>query len=480
MVTWRAHSPRHLKSRFRPTRYGIGLFMLFPILLAYTHPADAQQQPATDINHLSHTHHYTPLHIQTVTSPTKEDVQNTVFYDDDETKIALFHYRPQISFKATDLTLAVGMYLDYDFIGNLHTSAPQGQNRGIFPDFANHLRYLRFPIVLSWQKDYYGVFTPDFSPYAANLNHIYEANFNYTGFKNTHLVIGIYKPVFTLEDSNSYTVFDAIERPAIVDAFRSIAAANGRLAVGGENWHDLWSLSAYLSGPTTGRHTSDFTRSQFGGAARFTLHPVSTKTLDLHLGMDATFALHGEGENYALSSIPELTINSTRLVGTGRLNNATNIWGINPELGFRYDNLLLKSEYSVITINREPNGTASTAPLHVQGWYIVGSYTLLGNPRYYNNRLGNFSPPKASFHPESYNWGALEWVGRWSVIDYNTGGIQGGRQTAWVTGLNWYPTPFTRVSLQYNHILSASSLTQTASRYGRHADFIAARLQMNF
>ena len=45
--------------------------------------------------------------------------------------------------------------------------------------------------------------------------------------------------------------------------------------------------------------------------------------------------------------------------------------------------------------------------------------------------------------------GAFEVIARYSYVDLDSAGIQGGELQDWTAGLNWYPGQFTRVMTNY-------------------------------
>lgn len=405
---------------------------------------------------------------------------SSLLYADNTVKMGLEKNRPTFYFPSTDVKLSIGASIGYDVGGTLHESDHKKDIPGIFPEFGNSLRYMRIPITLSWNK-FQVIFTPDFSRFADSYNHIYEASLNYNGFDNTHLAIGLYRPRITLEDTGAITSLDALERPGIIDISRNIAGGNSRLSLGGSTWRQWGSISAYVTGPTLGHH-SGFARDQIGGLTRLTFHPIGEKDMDLHLGASGSFAVHGQTTSQQLATFPELRFSSVRIVTTGKVGDVDNIWEAGPEIGFRYKNLLLKSEYIFLNMNTRTSSGTHTPALHMQGYYITASYVLFGNPRFYDVQHAGFKLPtsRKDFSPEENDWGALEWIGRWSVTDLNSEPIQGGKQTVWTTGFNWYPTSYFRIMLDYSHVFGSATTTTKLNQYGRTADFLATRMQLNF
>jgi phosphate-selective porin OprO and OprP len=78
---------------------------------------------------------------------------------------------------------------------------------------------------------------------------------------------------------------------------------------------------------------------------------------------------------------------------------------------------------------------------------VFGSYFLTGESRNYQASKGTFSPvtPNRDFHFGEGGWGALELAFRFSYVDLNDAGVNGGREHNITGGLNWYLTQDTRL-----------------------------------
>ena len=84
-----------------------------------------------------------------------------------------------------------------------------------------------------------------------------------------------------------------------------------------------------------------------------------------------------------------------------------------------------------------------------QSVYVMASYILTGEHRLYRRQVGAFG----TVHPErpfpSQGIGAVELVTRYSYLDLDSAGIEGGVLHDWTLGLNWYPIRQTRLMLNY-------------------------------
>jgi phosphate-selective porin OprO/OprP len=87
------------------------------------------------------------------------------------------------------------------------------------------------------------------------------------------------------------------------------------------------------------------------------------------------------------------------------------------------------------------------------GFYVYGSYFLTGEHRPYDRSKGIFKrvTPTSAFHFTGGGWGALETAFRFSYVDLNSQGIQGGKEIDLTAGINWYLNSNTRIMFNYVH-----------------------------
>lgn len=99
------------------------------------------------------------------------------------------------------------------------------------------------------------------------------------------------------------------------------------------------------------------------------------------------------------------------------------------------------------------------APPKSTDWYVEGSWAITGEARKYNTSTFAFDAPAVAkpFDPRKGQWGAWELAGRYSVADLNhheyaalaADRVRGGDQTIASVGLNWFPNPVTKFSVDY-------------------------------
>jgi phosphate-selective porin OprO/OprP len=113
--------------------------------------------------------------------------------------------------------------------------------------------------------------------------------------------------------------------------------------------------------------------------------------------------------------------------------------------------------------------------VNLKGGYVLASYMLTGETRYYYTDEGEVGPVEA---PRSA-WGAFEIAARYTITDLNDldAGVKGGMAKQWMFGVNYYPN--TNIKIQFNY--SIVDLDQYATRKGNlFGDDDHSFLQMRF
>ncbi|CAI3929768.1 Phosphate-selective porin (OprP) (PDB:2O4V) [Commensalibacter communis] len=397
--------------------------------------------------------------------------------------------RPTFSLNNKELVISLGGMFQYD-VGAFVGGNPKG-NGPSMNSIRSHLRRGRF-IVSAKYKDFVVTVTPDLGTSGTQNDSLFEASLRYQGFRHTSIDIGLLQPRVTLEDAEGSNFFEFVERPMVIDLVRNIAAANARLSLGGTHWEKKYIVAAYVTGPRYGSF-KNFQDNQVGGVFRLAGRPIITNDIDLHVGVSGSFAFHGENRKYSMNTGQEAQIWLTRpYLRTRTMDGVDSIWSVGPQVALRYKRFLLTSEYYSIHMQRSSVNGENAPNLNFPGWYVSANYTLFGQPRLYEAQRGVFvTPIGPTFNPAAGYWGALEWSARWSVMDLNSHkswygsdkkllGVNGGKQTVWSTGFNWYPSSQVKIMLDYNHIQASSSLKNEYNPRGRSSNLVISRLQYNF
>ncbi|MDI2090799.1 porin [Commensalibacter oyaizuii] len=393
--------------------------------------------------------------------------------------------RPTIATDDGRYSFSIGLALQEDIGSYINSGNRRGEEKGRFSQFRENLRRARIPFTFRY-TNYAVNITPDFANGSAGL---YEANMQYGGLKNTIFTFGFFEPRVTLEGAESSNEGSLMERPAVVELARGIAAGDSRFSIGGVTYGKRWYVGAYFTGHTysSTRDNPNIIKDQTGGILRLAGRPFTNKNVDIHLGASASSAFNvaqtNNGKQYNFSGSPGFRLTQETLVRTGALDNVSNVWEAGPELAFRWKRFLAKAEYIKLGINRSDNARN----LNFDGYYASLAYTIFGKPRSYDIRSAAFRAPgvEYDFDPKQNHWGALEVSGRWSVLNLNShkyaeDGVHGGQQTVWTGGVNWYPSPHFRVSLNYDHVMATSTPNNPLNTRGRNMDAVAARFQAAF
>lgn len=346
--------------------------------------------------------------------------------------------------------------------------------------------------------------------------HIQELWLQYTGLQPFRFRVGAYPPPIGLEDQNSTNGMPLLERPAISDIARSIAGGDYREGATLTASRPRWFAAVSLTTRTVGVANSSASGAAqsfdqaFGGILRVAALPLVGDAWLVHVGAHGSRVFQvadqagptNAGEINAtrfavqLRERPELRVDGTRLIDTGSIN-ARHVTEGGLELAGQYGPFYAQGEYERITIQRRDSPLADP---HFHGYYVEGGFMLTGERRKYNTGTFAFDGPPVD-HPFDLGHGtigAVELVGRYSLVDLNyrqgaagrptpADGVRGGEQRIVAAGVNWYLNPVVRFMLDYQHVtidrLSPSAtayLTPVGASIGQHYDTVAVRSQFAF
>jgi len=193
----------------------------------------------------------------------------------------------------------------------------------------------------------------------------------------------------------------------------------------------------------------------YGMAARITALPIygDDGARLLHVGLGYSFLNPGNG-TAQFQSPPEYVgpfvgtngnvVSVPSFVDTGAVT-ASHYQLFNAEAGGEIGSWYMQSELRYAVID-QTGGPAATLP----AFDLQSGYFVTGEIRPYNRTAGVFGRVKPIHKFGEEGWGALEVAARYSYIDLNGPGFEGGRLNDLTVGVNWYLNQFTR--LQFNYI----------------------------
>ncbi|TAK99214.1 MAG: porin [Rhodospirillaceae bacterium] len=330
---------------------------------------------------------------------------------------------------------------------------------------------------------------------------IQQAQIGYTGIKNTILEAGYSDTFFTLDEATSSNDIMFMERASPSNVATGFNGGDFRSNIGGRTWGDNYWIGAYLTGPsTTSADSHTLTGERFGAFERVTFQLVQEPLETIHIGaaVDELFKAPNTGPGTArtitLSDRPELRIDPTSFLSTGALGTVANpvTSGVvyNLETAASYEDFFYQGEYFHYTVNRLGKTAAN-----FDGGYAEVSYTFGGHRNYVAN-AGAYSGvnPITPFSIKDGGMGAIELAARVSYVDlvdqiptytvaaFGPNSVNGGRQTNYDFGVNWYLNSNMRMMFNYIHSTFAKKNPSAAGaiNIGDSLDAIAARLQFVF
>jgi phosphate-selective porin OprO/OprP len=131
---------------------------------------------------------------------------------------------------------------------------------------------------------------------------------------------------------------------------------------------------------------------------------------------------------------------------------------IGPEIAMVFGPLSIQAEFAAqFLTHATPTGETDQGTVFYHGGYLEALYFLTGEHQNYDKQAGSFGRvvPLRDLSwkkdDSSHGCGAWQVGARFSYLDLDDKGIQGGRIYDWTVGLNWYLNP--NMKFQLNYIL---------------------------
>lgn len=167
------------------------------------------------------------------------------------------------------------------------------------------------------------------------------------------------------------------------------------------------------------------------------------------------------------------------IANTGAIN-ADSQTLFNLETAFASGSLTLSAEYTANLINGASVGTGpNLGTLAYNGFYVQGMYFLTGEHRDWDPKIGIFKRvvPLNNFSPARGTWGAWEVGGRYTYLNLDDKGVNGGRLNNVTLGTTWYWNPNVRLQFNYDYLYRDGGSNPLATG-AIHS--VGARLAMDF
>lgn len=263
---------------------------------------------------------------------------------------------------------------------------------------------------------------------------------NYTGIDNTEIRVGHFKPAYSMDDMTSSNDITLIERAAPVVSFSTSEQIGAGVLTHGQNW----SAAAGVFNADAGRSSND--DESISIAARVTGAPINADGKLIHFGASASYRKPDQANNtFDFDERAENALQSSDSVSAviTDAQNAT-IYGL--EAAAALGPFSLQAEYLMANVENDAGNDPS-----FDGWYAQGSWVLTGESRAYKASKGAFGgiKPAHAFDPSNGDWGAVELAVRYSHLDLNDNGINGGEMNNLTLGANWYLNNNMRLMANY-------------------------------
>lgn len=249
--------------------------------------------------------------------------------------------------------------------------------------------------------------------------------------------LGHFKTQNSFDEINSSKFTTILERAAFTDAFE----LDRRLGIALRNFGDNYSVEvgAFLT------NLDNVSGNEEGWAAsgRVTYSPILEDDLKVHLGASFRYRNQGDDENLLEFRQRPFTENTDRIISTGNIAETDTF--LQAEVIAQYRQFWVASEYAVTLANTDL-GLAGVGDPTFTGWYAETGF-YIGGDRVY--KKGKFDRPTIDRPVTKGGYGAFSGTLRYDTLDLNSSGIEGGTQDTVAVAADWWPTRYTRLSINY-------------------------------
>lgn len=318
---------------------------------------------------------------------------------------------------------------------------------------------------------------------AGNTMNVIQTSTVFISFKDIpvvgHVRIGNQQDWLSLEHIVSARFQDFMERSPIMDAFNG---ANNNGYAPGISFYDVtenkmatWQVGAYNNNVYNSGYSYNIGNQwMYGGRATWTPYydECSKGRYMVHTGLGVQYRQFNTDPTLGSG------FDNVRVRSRGVLRNAAstldpnfadtgNFYStgqtlLNPEVAVVWDRWFFQGEFSQnffygARSNKGAAGPNNFGTAMMSGGYVEALYFLTGEYKEYNRTYGSFGRvvPVENFNVKKETCGGWQVGGRYDWLDLNSKGIQGGIESDWTLGLNWFLNPHARI--QFNYVFTEVS-----------------------
>jgi phosphate-selective porin OprO/OprP len=301
--------------------------------------------------------------------------------------------------------------------------------------------------------------------YDAAEEEVREAYFRYERFPCFWFTVGQFKAPYNIWFMTSQSQGNTLEISLPAQAFN----LNFRTGVMAQFFSRYLTFSTAILGPqldNTIRGEQVHGHIPLAGNGRITFVPLRTDCYVLHLAAASVIQETDSTNTLRFRAVPEVqAVHDHFLADTGRIPQCHSYVGVTGEGMLMLNSLMLGGEYFSNYVNRY-----AAADLNFTGYMFYADYFLTGEHYIYNFKCGCFNGISKIRHC----YGAWELVYRYSEIDLDDNGIQGGIENNMTFGLNWWVNEHIR--FQGNYILARAHPAENGTN--RNVNIFALRFQL--
>lgn len=345
---------------------------------------------------------------------------------------------PAVTWKGAPVITSADGAFSFKPRGRMHADAWSVSSRGADVDYASgtELRRARLGVDGTLYHDFLYSIEVDFAGGSVDFQDVIIA---YTGVPGATFTLGYHKSPNTLEDQTSDNYVTFMERAAYAAALspgRGIGAS-ARLS------RERWMITAGIFGEAENDSRDGKVDEGWLAGARVTVAPVLSKDQIVHVGVSGYYLnAAADQPQFRLSSRPEFHL-GTALVNTGLIDVADATFA-GSEAAAVWGPVHAAAEWGWQWASLRAGGTAV-----FDGGYAQAGWFLTGERRPYSAATGTFGRLQPASPFLDGGVGAFELAARYSRLDLSDSLVMGGVMTNWTLGLNWYPTAYTRLMLNW-------------------------------